>query len=456
MNDTAQAIRTNDATHAIRQLDEQPLSTRQRYAAVLVAFGEFIDGYDLLVMGSALIYLRPHFNLTPSEVGALGASTFIGAMASLLVFGDMSDRLGRRAIFVVNLLFFVAFAIASAFVTSTFQLFVMRFLVGVGVGMDIPTSTAYLAEIAPRRQRGRILGSLLNLMWLLGAMCSTLLALPLAVLFGADAWRWMFGLAAIPAVLILLARRALPESPRWLLTHGRIDDARASFASFGIETDEATLRAWKPNKGSYAELLRPPFRRRALWVALVFTLNCFSGSISTIATPLVLNTVGAFSTNATLWFSASVWITSLAGVFVSAALIDRIGRRKLCYLSVISYGIVALLLALFAQQSSVVLVVGFYALSLATWSGIAVLVWVWASELFPTHLRGRSQGLCNAGCRLAIAGNIFLVPLALAGIGFDAYIALLSVPMFLIAIIVASVGDFEGSQRTLEELADAT
>ena len=64
---------------------------------MLVAFGEFIDGYDLLVMGAALIYLRPHFNITPSEVGTLGASTYIGAMASLLVFGDMSDRLGRRA-----------------------------------------------------------------------------------------------------------------------------------------------------------------------------------------------------------------------------------------------------------------------------------------------------------------------------------------------------------------------
>ena len=87
-----------------------------------------------------------------------------------------------------------------------------------------------------------------------------------------------------------------------------------------------------------------------------------------------------------------------------------------------------------------------------TWVGIAVLVWVWASELFPTHLRGRSQGLCNAGCRLAISVNIFLVPLALDNVGFGPYMALLAVPMLLLALIVSRVRLFDSGQRNLEEL----
>ncbi len=440
---------------ALGELNERPLSPRQRYAAVLVAFGEFIDGYDLLVMGVALIFLRPQFGLSPAAVGLLGASTFLGAMIGLLIFGDLSDRLGRRAIFVINLFFFVVFAIASAFVANTTQLFLVRFLVGVGVGMDIPTSTAYLAEIAPRKQRGRILGSLLNIMWILGAMCSTLIALPLTQWFGDQAWRWMLGLAAIPALLILLGRKGLPESPRWLLSRGRVAEAREAFAAFGITATPAMLSAKPRDTGSYSELLRPPYRRRVIWVGLVFMLNCFSGSISSIATPLVLRTVGALSVNATIWFSATVWLTSLAATLLGAVLIDRIGRRTLCYLSVLPYAAVALLLALFAQRSPVILVVGFYAIGFATWMGIAVLVWVWASELFPTHLRGRSQGLCNAGCRLAIAINIFLVPQALAGIGFGPYIALLAVPMLLIALIVSRVSLFDSGRQNLEDLAAA-
>ena len=109
----------------------------------------------------------------------LGAAGFLGAMVGLVVFGDMSDRLGRRAIFVANLVFFVVFSIVSAFITSVPQLFIVRFLVGLGVGMDIPTSTAYLAEIAPARHRGKVLGALTQVTWILGALTSTLVAMPL-------------------------------------------------------------------------------------------------------------------------------------------------------------------------------------------------------------------------------------------------------------------------------------
>src|SRR6516225_781327 len=95
------------AGNAIGELNRRPLAPKQRYAAILIAFGEFIDGYDLLVMGAAIIFLRREFALTPQAVGLLGASTFVGAIIGLLVFGDLSDRLGRRSIFIVNLFFFV-------------------------------------------------------------------------------------------------------------------------------------------------------------------------------------------------------------------------------------------------------------------------------------------------------------------------------------------------------------
>jgi len=435
------------------QLDEAPLSPRQRYAAILIACGEFIDGYDLIVMGAALILLRPQFGLSPQQTGALGASTFLGAMLGLLVFGDMSDRWGRRAIFVANLLFFVVFSIVSAFVQSVPQLFIARFLVGIGVGMDIPTSAAYLAEIAPRRQRGIISGSLLNIMWILGAMASNLIALPLLSLAGADAWRWMFGLAAIPAALVLLGRQILPESPRWLVAHGRIEEARQALGTFGIEANAASLARLTPQRGSYRELFRRPYCRRTLLVALVFFLNCVAGPLSTIAAPFVLRTVGALSNEATLLFSSFVWCTSLAGVLLGLVLIDRISRRRLLYLTAIPEGCAALFMAIAGPGRPSMLVAGFFAFSFFSWLGPAVLTWVWSSELFPTRLRGRSQGFCNGACRLAIAINIFLIPIGVATVGFTASILLLSVPLFALALLVSRFAFLDSGQQSLEIVA---
>lgn len=448
MAETAEA-----SSASLADLDNRPLSPRQRYAAVLVAFGEFIDGYDLIVMGAALILLRPQFHLSPAETGALGASTFLGAMLGLLVFGDMSDRWGRRAIFVANLLFFVVFSILSAFVNSVPQLFIARFLVGVGVGMDIPTSAAYLAEIAPRHRRGVIAGSLLNLMWIFGAMVSNLIALPLMAWAGPEAWRWMFGLAAVPAALVLLARQALPESPRWLLSHGRTEAAQRSLRSFGIEADATALSRLSTRAGSYGELFRPPFRARVLLVALVFFLNCIAGPLSTIAAPFVLRTVGALSNETTLLFSSLVWCTSLCGVLVGLFLIDRIGRRRLLYIAVIPEACAALFMAIAGPGHPPMLVIGFFAFSFFSWLGPAVLTWVWSSELFPTRLRGRSQGFCNAACRLAISINIFLIPVGVATLGFTPSIVILSVPLLALALLVSRLPFLDSGGRSLEALA---
>lgn len=437
--------------NGLNTLDTKPMSPRQRYAAVLVALGEFIDGYDLLVIGGALVLLKPQFHLSPAATGAVGAAGFIGAMVGLLVFGDMSDRLGRRAIFVANLVFFVVFSILSAFLTSVPQLLVVRFLVGIGIGMDIPTSTAYLAEIAPARDRGKVVGALTQITWIFGALASTLVALPLQSLFGDAAWRWMFGLAALPAAAVLLGRQGLPESPRWLLAHGRVEEARAALASFGIDARDVELAVGE-RRGGWHELFRPPIRRRVAWVSTIFFLNCLAGPIATVAAPYVIHTIGDFSLRTTFLFSTMVWGTSLLGAIGSLLLIDRIGRKRLCYVSLVPAGILALAMAATAGNNPTMLIGGYFAFSFFNWLGAPALQWGWSSELFPTRLRGRGQGFCNAMCRLAISINIFLVPVALASIGFGRFVALLSIPLFAYALIVNRIDMFDSGGVSLETL----
>jgi putative MFS transporter len=444
---------TEPTARVLSDLDERPMSRRQIYAIVLVALGEFIDGYDLIVMGAALILLRPQFGLTPSQIGLLGGASFIGAAVGMFVFGDLSDRLGRRTIFVANLVFFVVFSIVSAFVSTLPQLFVARFMVGIGVGMDVPTSMAYIAEISPRRRRGMLSGMVVNLTWVIGAMSSSLIALPLIHWTGANAWRWMFGLAAVPAALVLIGRQILPESPRWLLLHRRTEEAREALASFGVVADEALLARIVARRGSYAELFQPPWRTRILLVALVFILNCIAGPLATIAAPFVFRSVGALSITASLLFSAAVWVAGLCGLLTGGLLVDRVGRRRLLCLGAIAAGCSALVMSSAGPDNPTPLIIGYFAFGYFLWLGPAFITWVWSSELFPTHLRGRSQGFCNGFCRLAIAANIFLIPVGVTLIGFRPSIIILSVPLFVLVLLVSRLPFLDSDRLSLEALA---
>ena len=142
----------------------------------------------------------------------------------------------------------------------------------------------------------------------------------------------------------------------------------------------------------------------------------------------------------------------MLGSIGSFLLIDRIGRKPLCYLSLIPAGLFALLMGVTAGSSPTMLLVGYFAFSFFLWLGGPSLQWGWSSELFPTRLRGRSQGFCNGMCRLAISINIFLVPVALASIGFGPFVALLSLPLFAYALIVNRIDIFKSEGVSLETL----
>lgn len=126
----------------------------RRRALIAIGLGEFVDAYDLIVISGALLALKPHFALSTGEVSWLVAAAFFGSAAGALFFGDLTDRIGRRRVFVVNLIAFVGLALASAVVTEVWMLFVVRFLMGVAIGADIVASISFLAELSPKGSRG--------------------------------------------------------------------------------------------------------------------------------------------------------------------------------------------------------------------------------------------------------------------------------------------------------------
>jgi len=201
----------------------------KRWSPTLIAFGEFIDGYDLTVIGVAMVFLTKTFTLTATDKGLLVAISFIGTALGLVLFGDIADRVGRKKVFAFNLWVFIVTAVGAAFITQVWMLWVMRFLIGVAIGMDLSTSCAFLAEVAPKSSRGRLAGSLPTITLILGAIFSILLAMFLKAVVPVAhhdwVWRGMFLFAALPAFGVLMLRKQLPESPRWLIQKGRDEEA---------------------------------------------------------------------------------------------------------------------------------------------------------------------------------------------------------------------------------------
>ncbi|SDL25336.1 MFS transporter [Streptomyces indicus] len=418
----------------------------RKWTPRIVAFGEFIDGYDLLVVGAAMIFLKPAFGLSSFEVGWLTAVAFIGAAVGLVVFGDLSDRFGRKVIFVINLVFFVAASIAAAFVTEVWQLMIARFLIGVAVGMDIPTSHAFLAEISPKARRGRIAGSLPNVMWLLGAVTSVLVALALRDVAGENTWRWMFGFAAVPAFAVLIARQFLPESPRWLRAQGRHEEARQVFELLGVEEPKA---APAPPKRDLRELLRDGAGRRLAVVAGFFAFNAFGGAVATVAGPLVMTAAGIDVEHA-LYFSLGGYLIGLTGVLLGALVIDRVNRRTLGISACLGVFVAGMGIAFLGPESDAALLAFWLAYSLLTWFGPGVLAWVWSSEAFPTQLRGVGSGIAQSAARLMAALNVALIPTMLDSFGLKT-VAIAACAYVVCAGLVFSAPFLATTGRELEE-----
>src|SRR5438270_4460979 len=208
------------------------MTPTRRRGLIAIGLGEFVDAYDLIVISGALLALQSHFHLDKGQVGWLSAAAFFGSAAGALFFGDLADRIGRRRVFVLNLVAFVGLALASAAVTDVWMLFVARILMGVAIGADIAASISFLAELSPRGSRGGWTGAMPQITWSLGALTAILLDAGLYVVAGSQAWRLMLAAGAVPAVVVLLLRRSLPDSPRWLLARGRVDDAVTAFEQF--------------------------------------------------------------------------------------------------------------------------------------------------------------------------------------------------------------------------------
>jgi sugar porter (SP) family MFS transporter len=379
------------------------------------ALGGYLFGFDFAVISGALPFLQKQFGLDAYWEGFATGSLALGAIAGCLIAGSVSDKYGRRRGLLLAAGIFAVSALAMAIAPGRDFFITSRFAAGIGVGMASMLSPMYIAEISPAHLRGRMV-AINQLTIVIGILITNIVNYTLRN-NGEDAWRWMFGLGAIPSTLFFIGALWLPESPRWLVRAGKDEKAgsvlrKIGDAAFANESLVNIKRSLQGNtKMSYAAV----FQKAVLPVVMigiglaVFQQLCGINVVFNY-TPKIFKSIGASQDNQLL---QTVFIGGVNLVFTILAmmLVDKLGRKPLMLIGAgglaILYIIVVRMLAAGSVNVSWFLLtaIGTYAMSLAP------VTWVLISEIFPNKIRGAATSIAVLSLWAAYFILIFTFPI---------------------------------------------
>lgn len=355
------------------------------------ALGGYLFGFDFAVIAGALPFLQKQFGLDAYWEGFVTGSLALGAIAGCLFAGKISDKYGRKAGLLLAASVFAVSSLAMAFAPGRNFFIIARFAAGIGVGMTSMLSPMYIAEIAPAQWRGRLV-AINQLTIVLGILVTNLVNYLLSN-GGDDAWRWMFGLGAVPSVLFLTGIFILPESPRWLVQNNKagraldvlhkIGDSR--FAESAVISIQQSLKG--VTKINYSAALNKAFLPAVLiGIGLaVFQQLCGINTVFNYA-PKLFESIGA-SQDDQLKQTVFIGGVNLVFTLLSMLLVDKLGRKPLMLFGAGGLAILYIIVAqMLASGSSYVAwfllaAIGTYAMSLAP------VTWVLISEIFPNKVR---------------------------------------------------------------------
>ena len=426
-------------------LDDAPLGTFHLKAAVVAGAGFFTDSYDLNVIGTVMLLVKPQFGLSAGQVSLVTSSTLLAVAAGALLFGRLGDLLGRRKVYGLEAVLMIVGALVSAFAPNFTVLLLGRLILGLGIGGDYPASGVIMTEFANRRNRGRLVG-LTFLFYVLGQVAAYLVALlVLAVGTPNDlAWRLVLGLGALPSLFVLWNRRHMPESPRWTLAvAGDATRAADDLAHFSGHAVAHEAPAGEPTHPRLTTVLRG---RRFLLALLgtagawfFFNVAVYGNSVSQ---PLLIASIAPHtSTIRNIAVNACLVVCfSLTAAIIGLALLDRLPRRRL---QIIGFGCSALSMLLISSIGGLTHTVVPFALVFGiSLFGIALgpnyTTMLLAAESYPTAVRSTGHGLSAGIAKIGAFAGALITPLALAHYGLRV-VTLIAGICFLLGIAATLV-----------------
>ena len=376
------------------------LSSSLLKSTVVAALGGLLFGFDTAVIAGTTSELTRRFDLSPSGLGLTVACALVGTIVGAMLAGIPGDRLGRRDSLRLMAVFYVISALGCAFAWDWYSLVLFRFIGGLGIGGSSVLGPMYIAEIAPARWRGRLVG-----FFQFNVVAGILLAYFSNYVvglsgFGNAEWRWKLGVAGAPAALFLLMLFMIPRSPRWLVLKGRVAEARQVLALIGEENIESEIQdmvmaADLAHTHGHEPLFTAKFK---LPIFLAISIGMFNQLSGINAILYYLNDIFAkagFSKVSGDLQAVAIGATNLLFTIIAMSIIDKAGRRTLLLIgSVGTAACLAGVAAIFFAQSHegllVWLLIGFIA-SFGFSQG--AVIWVYLSEVFPTNVRAKGQSL---------------------------------------------------------------
>ena len=446
----------------VQRLEALPLSAWHRRLTVLVGIGSFFDLYEMFLGGVLASILTAEWKLDATGKSLVIASAFLGMFVGANVLSVLADRIGRRRAFMINLVVYAALSLATGFAPNLPVFLVLRFASGIGMGAELVLVDTYLAEFLPARSRGRYIS------W---AYAVGFLGVPLAALFGARVvakadvlglagWRWLLIAGGLGALFVWAVRTRLPESPRWLVVHGRqaeaervvaaIEEQVARSAGADLAKTEPAAPVVPERKVAFREMFRGEYRRRTvmLWIFQVLQTVGYYGFGS--MAPIVLTAKG-YSVTSSLGYAALTYLGYPIGALAAIPLVERYERKTLIVVSALGIAGFGLVFGM-AGNTAVIVAAGFL---LTVCSNVFSNAFhIYQTEIFPTGVRSTAIGVAYSLSRLASTVLPFVSVAALDAFGAGGVFAGSAALLGVLCLDVGLLGP-RTTGRSLEQAARA-
>ncbi|MGE4557419.1 MAG: MFS transporter [Desulfovibrionaceae bacterium] len=447
------------------QVSSTPMTSMQWRIWALATAGKFFEGLVVFMTGVALPLMVEEFHLGAMEKGAIGAASLFGILVGATALGGLSDRYGRKKMFIAEMLLFCICLSLVAVSPNYFWLLACLFGMGLALGCDYPTAHMVISESIPSRDRGKLVLGAFGFQ-AVGALVGA--SLGYLILYrhpDIGAWRWMYATAILPALLVLIGRFFIPDSGHWLVARGRIRDAELEMQKLLARRPpypkDIKLAAPRCNGGEeerggapthYGVLFDPKNRRASILASVPWFLQDLSTYGVGIFTPTILAAaIGhktQFAHNITALIqndmqaakgAAFIDVLLLCGIITAVMLADKVGRIKLQVTGFIGCAVGLFLAAMSTRTSGgselMLIVAGFMIFNFMTNMGPNSMTYLLAGEVFPVHIRGKGAGFAASFAKIGAVCTAFLFPILLKDLGTGLLLYILAGASLLGALI---------------------